>query len=673
MFSTVAPERQPGGYHAGGVPVNVPSALSPYTGADAANPFDVKQSDIERDTPGKQSNATVQYARIVVARGDLAQAETADLERAGALAMVCAYNPPGMFGGDGETLFYGLNTVNPNAAMREMIDRLGSTPGLTGKGVNKPSRLISYNYLTTLVEPTKATLPGLNDTGLKAYAAVFGTGVRSRITHMINLATANANTYNMAGINLKPDRSEFKTFVDAMYQGLSLSAKALLQAGFELDHMLESPFLVPAKYCEYAKTSYISTTQAWPPMGATSAVLADVMQQRANVNSTSEIVSSGADDVRVALYNAFFNNERGLLSPVGVGPWRPDGFVIYKYSTFGMDKEAERALDAQQNALYNIAIGGQTLVTELSSLMLSKDPIGSKYGAAMSVYERAQQRLQLNQRRMTMPGDMIYLLIIGQVTRNNEPIAPTTSGSTAASVRKNDNNHRLTNIRFELSTSEELSRGSTPKNDFGYDTTAEKACFFDVVNSDEVSTTAEPGALIANFDNLEAGTGSEKQLEMFAAFQEALGGIGKEDYSSRILKNNDLYEAIKNLDSTNKFEINKVYLRFTGKDSNELPVTKYYVISTTPAMETVEVLKTTADSNYHRLKSLALADDEVIVGGWQIGRVIDSAATRAIANGSGQVSNKDGTFGLNVVVEIRPISGLTLHQRYWSRTGMLDL
>ena len=50
MFSTVVPERQPSGYYAGGVQVNVPSALSPYTGADAANPFAVSYTHLTLPT-----------------------------------------------------------------------------------------------------------------------------------------------------------------------------------------------------------------------------------------------------------------------------------------------------------------------------------------------------------------------------------------------------------------------------------------------------------------------------------------------------------------------------------------------------------------------------------------------------------------------------------------------
>ena len=452
-------------------------------------------------------------------------------------------------------------------------------------------------------------------------------------------------------------------------------AQDIFQAGFELDaaRMLESPFLLPENYCDYAKTSSISTTHSWPPLGATSCVLPAIMQQRANVNATSDIVSSGADDARVALYNALFYNERGLMSPVGVGPWRPDGFVIYKYSTFGMDKEAERALDAQQNALYNIAIAGQTLVTELSSLMLSKDPLGSKYSAATSVYARAQQRLELNQRRMTMPGDMIYLLIIGQVTQATTPIAATSSGANAASGRSGANKHRLVNIRFEMSTSEELSRGSTPKGLFKYDDTNQKACFFDVLNSDKVPSPEPAGSVVLDYDKLNSKEGQQEELEMFAALKAALKqNAAKPNFTSRILKSDDLYNAIKALDTTAKFQITKVYLRFTNKDG----VTKYDVVSITPELssgDTIARLASTADINHERLISLALASDEVVVGGWQLGRVIDSAATRAIANGSGRVSNMDGTFGLNVVVEIRPITGLTLHQRYWSRTGTLDM
>ena len=680
MFSTVAPERQPSGYYAGGVPVNVPSALSPYTGADAANPFDVKQSDIERDTPGKRSNVTVQYARLVVARGDLAQAETADLERVGALAILCAYNPPGVFGGDGDTLFYGLNVGgNTSSEMRGMIDRLGSTPGLNGKGVNKPSRLISYNYLTTLVAPSVDSLSGLNNNSLKQYIDVFGNQPRSRITHLINLALANGNNYSSAGINLLTDRpSHIADFIENKYV-LKLknpvetitpnSVINLFNRGFELDNINESPFLVPAGYCDYAKTSSISTTQTWPPLGATSCVLPDILQQRANVNATSEVVSSGADDARVLLYNALFHNDRGLMSPVGVGPWRPDGFVIYKYSTFGMDKEAERALDAQQNALYNIAIGGQTLVTELSTLMLSKDPVGGKYSAATSVYQRAQQRLTLSQRRMTMPGDMIYLLIIGQVTKENTPIAELGADSTESN-RTNNGGGRLVNLRFEMSTSEELSRGSTPLGEFAY-TNTEPASFFDVINSDELPSPTSANSLVLNYDDLNDDKGSDDEKDMFGKLKTTLkGNKAKPVFDSRILYSTELYSSIL------KLNVTKIYLRFQGKDSKNLSVTKYDVITITKELqdeEAIDSLKSTADVNIQRLETLGLGSDEVIVGGWQLGRVIDSAATRAVANGSGQVSNMDGAFGLNVVVEIRPITGLNLHHRYWSRKGMLDL
>jgi len=654
MFSTVVPERQPGGYYPGGVPVNVPTSVPPFPGAVAENPFGVRAADIQRDRPGKESNATVQYARIVVSSSQLAQAETADLERVGALALLVAYNPPGMFGADGETLFYGINRQEPNAAMRQMIDRLGSTPGLTGKGVNKPTRLVSYDYLTTLVSPSLETLPGLNQNGLTEYVAVFGNNKRSRLTHMINLATASANDYTNAGINLMPNRVEsngldspFKTFLNNTYKPAPLNALAtnLLDDGFELNDLSDSPFLVPFGYCDFAKLSTIPTTEAWPPMGTRMALLHPMMQMRAITQDGGHIVGSHADDARARLYDALFNNERGLMSPVGIGPWRVDGVVIGKYKTF-MDDETERAINAQQNALYNIAVGGQTIFAELSSLMLSKDPVGGRYGPAQSVYERAQQRLHMNQRRMTMPGDMVYLLIIGQVTKDGAPIADPRTGSDAKSRRNADGENRLTNIRLELSTSEELSRGSTPAGDFGFDG-ANKACLVEIIEFDDLPNTLPPNSAVYDIGDAEGANVRSKIV-----------GTGRIQY------NGNLYGAVKALGKT------KVYIRENHG---------YVVVSIPATMEgtnlnTVKAnLKTTARSEYQRLKSMGLAENEVIVGGWQLGRVIDSAATRAIANGAQKVSDTNGTFGLNLVVEIRQVTGLQLHQRYWSRTGVQDL
>lgn len=685
MISAVNPERAPGGYQAGGVPTNVPNGAPAFPGAVGFP--NVSIPEIQKDTPGKRSNATVQYARTVALHSKEQQMETEDLERAGSLAMLIGYNPPGYLGADGYDSFGDASSV------QAMIHALG-IPASGGGGVNKLSRLCSYSYLTAYVPPTQATMPGIGEDQLKEYTKVFGSSPKQRITHMMNLATVHDGgmKYDKTGLNLNTLRESLREFIQKNYtfRNLLTNAKDVVNTtegpqhsrlaasglatgvfrnGFETDNLLDSPYLLPMGYINNAKGSQISTSEPFPAMGDPKMVVSQHLRTADHGGdglSSEDAKSSYNDDARNLLYEALLYNPSGVFSPLGAGPWRPDGVVIYKYSTYGMDSEIERLLDSQQNALYNIAIGGQTILSQLSSVFTSR--VESRSGQANTPYARANLKLKQNARMHTMPGDKVYLLVIGQVVKQDGFIVDGSEDKYKRTALEDDMSDqektkvadrtahrkyvRLTNLRFELSNSQELSRASTPKGEFGFS----KPIYVNLVDARHATPSgpfvfeeADVDDFVADFKKY-FDEGAPVVFEDDAAFGRILAHVND--------KGVDRFEAWIRKDNT-YLHVTTPIMFYEEPKGTWKPIT---------SME-----KSQVDIDRARLHQMELKDEEVIVGGWELGVVIDSAASQAIIPGTKRPITEPGSFSINMIVQIRKVSGLTLHQRYWSRQGYDDM
>ena len=125
------------------------------------------------------------------------------------------------------------------------------------------------------------------------------------------------------------------------------------------------------------------------------------------------------------------DQELGLLDEKCMGKYCPDGFVLYKFSTEG-DSQMEAMLDARQNAMYNIVIGGHATVT------------------SWVVTERHTMR---QKRLLTMPRDSIYLLVTGRFVKKGDKLKKKDS-----TVQETAKYSRFEDLRYVRSTSEELDK-----------------------------------------------------------------------------------------------------------------------------------------------------------------------------------------------------------------------
>lgn len=703
-------------YTRAGNPVGVPQTLPAFPGVDAKIPT-VPDSTLLYDRPGKQTNATVQYNRVVPMASPRARAETEGLDIPGTLAWNIAYDPPGELGIgvssviDLDPAYIGTaaGARGPQTAINALRTAYGDT-----SPIGKLDRLVTQNYITSVVKP--ADIPVSAGT---PYRDVFGTQSRQRITHMINVASrTSADDYGQVGLNMDFTRNADNTINNNINQlgdaplgkflndtllysnlrntplvGSTLyigdTGMAVARDGFALTPaaMATSPFLLPLHYADYAAAQprFAHTTEAFPVTGYTytcgrAATRIESAYERTGKDDETLYNPFHAefhcsDDVRMRLYQAFEGNFAGLLSPFGIGPWKPDGFVINKYSTYGLDKEAEAALDAQQHGLYNICVGGQVIATQFSSRRQPADSVLAHSVAYKSVLDSMLQA----QRLLTLPGDSVYVLVIGQVTQDSDPIV---DGGTP---RGPDGANRLVNVRLALSTSHDMDQGACPVGKFGV---TEAPVFISSIPAGDFRIYEDDPRVVV--DAPAYGAGAPKR-----AIQQSFAGVGVTKIE--IKQSNALYARILYyLDSANipgntlfykpaggmvfALSINRTLGRASvannGAQQTKANGDGHYTNLSNgrfmPGLEDVFQTTTREDGNV-RMRSIGLGDDEVIVGGWELGVVTDNAASRAIPNGAHNVLLDSSTYGLTVMTSITWRNGLELHQRYWSRGSDVDV
>ena len=691
-------------------PVGVPQTLPAFPGTAAKIPT-VPDSTLLYDRPGKQTNATVQYNRVVPMASARAKAETEGLDIPGTLAWNIAYDPPGELG-------IGVDSVVDSASIGSRgpqiaINALRTAYGDAEYG-GKLDRLTTQNYLTTIVKPTDIPV-----SAGQAYLDEFGNQSRQRITHMINVASrTSADDYGVVGLNMDVLRNDDNTtnananqlgsaplgkFLNDMVVYADFRGRdpvqntlyvgdvglAVARRGFELTEtdMKFSPFLLPANYTDYAAAQprYSRTTEAFPVTGYAFTC------GRAATRSESAYDHTGkddetlynplhaefhcSDDVRMRLYQAFEGNFAGLMSPFGIGPWKPDGFVINKYSTYGLDKEAEAALDAQQHGLYNICVGGQVIATQFSSRRQPLDSVLAHSRAYKSVLDGMLQA----QRLLTLPGDSVFVLVIGQVTQEGQSIV---AGGTN---RTREGAKRLVNVRLALSTSHDMDQGACPDGTFGVN---EAPIFVSSIPNTEFRIYDEdPRVMITA-----AGYGSgDPRRAMTVALD------GGSVTRTEVKKSNALYVAILKYMNGVNLPGNTIFYKpggdivfalsidralgersvdASGRANTRADGNAHYDNLTNnrfvPGLTDVFQTKSRDDSNV-RMRSIGLGANELIVGGWELGVVTDNAASRAIPNGAHNVLLDPSTYGLTVMTAIAWRNGLELHQRFWSRGSDIEV
>jgi hypothetical protein len=256
-------------------------------------------------------------------------------------------------------------------------------------------------------------------------------------------------------------------------------------------------------------------------------------------------------------YNTCFVNEAvGLLSPHCLGNFSPAGFVLYKYSTAGMDEISEKMLDASQHGLFEIVVGGLSTVTEFAfnHERYMNERLHGCGDKDINVYPTLEEKRRLR----TSTLDELYVLVVGVVIHR-----------TVENFMNGESVPGTKNLRLVRCTSEELYKYSTP------DPYTEE-----INESDEVT---------------------------------------------KISSNDKWFED--------------------------------YGIEHPPS------------SQFRRMKSAGLHRNELILGGWRIGKVLDTAATRMMPGYTQNAVLDPSTFGVTVDVDIEWVSSIDLHDKYWSVEG----
>lgn len=421
-----------------GRPSQIGTALVGPVGSDASSTIQgIGGAPILGDRPGKASNWTIDYARVVAATTELEKNEIATLYTKGRLAFVMATIPPSLYA----------------AADSSSLNRRCAVGA--GIGVDRLCRLVSYDYLTEFLEPSEANL-GYDNTVIGGYIAVFTNTPRQRITHMLNMAlgTPGSPHFNAqtTGLSLNTTNAGAGLVEKARKNGSVTAASFPTFAHDNGSGLTLSPYLLPSRYAKkwqdrkgLPNANSIGADRAFFESKEKDGVN-ELKKPEVHIHppdaSAKEQYMNPYEQARRQLEAFYYARDEGLFSERALGPWRPDGLIINKYDTSSIDDEITLALDASQNALFNVAAAGRALCTQFAVM---SNPTRARMGNRLAELVHDRQR---RNRLLTMPGDELYVVVIAEIVDD----------TTTAKVAQ-----RLRNLRFELSTSEELGKHSTPK------------------------------------------------------------------------------------------------------------------------------------------------------------------------------------------------------------------
>jgi len=392
LMRTILPQRAPNGdfggrsfQSSGGPPVNLRADPIGFPGApDVPRGNTLGVPEILRDTPGRRSNVTVQYARVV---------------------------PTGVWDESYRNYRHTSETESLTAGELAFVvndDKINKR----GKNNEKMARLASIDYV---VSPQQGTTDGGGHLIAveQMHQLTHGNNARPEVV----LAETTLDLFNLPNTT-DDETKEFQRTPFLVWRGW--------------DRVANEDGTGPSSQTPYNKgllndgdkTEYDDLTRVrdlWELI-YTSVDQRERSQTATNENPTNSINPPGDNEVFVR------DRRSGLLDVNCMGKFRPDGFVLYKFSTEG-DAAMEAMMDARQNAMYNIVIGGHATVT------------------SWVVYEQHTMR---QRRLLTMPRDAIYLLVTGRFVKKGDTI-----GEQEAQYS------RFEDLRYVRSTSEELHRMSS--------------------------------------------------------------------------------------------------------------------------------------------------------------------------------------------------------------------
>lgn len=447
LLAAVQPERAPNGDFGGrsfqgvnGPPSAMRATAPGFPGAPNVPGSQIGTPGTLRDTPGRRSDATVQYTCVVPMGGPIERAETEGL-RAGTLAFV--YNDTGL----------------------EARGRMGP---------DKMTRLVSYDHLAAHVTgpkvPDGLTADQINQAmqtkQMRGYVDdVQVIEVRSDFQHL-PLPPAVAQFLAVPLDNNAQDINSFLKSPFLMWKARPFYAAGVGRDGVNVDvdgmatvawdnwneRVLDAdgnPILLPTPFDELGMQgvprdpfSDLDAMRAdgFPNLQGSDSYAAGLEANReegarvvARARAGDLQVEPYADDeeqgphaaYRTLVYNPLFDEDDGADRHV----YKPHGVVIYKYSTQGSDTPAEQVLDAMQNGIFNLCVMGHTL------------------SASFNQFATAARNSSKRQRRLvTLPRDIMYIVVVGRFNPESLGV-PGLEGNAPC----------IDHIRYERTTSEEFT------------------------------------------------------------------------------------------------------------------------------------------------------------------------------------------------------------------------
>lgn len=451
--STVTPfnSGDPLQYQPAGPPTGIPNGQIPPPGVPGGPLPSSVGGDLLYDRPGRFTNATIQYAYVCPRQTENSMNETATLDHQGMLAWTMQYQPI--------STRIELLTGNPAGAMKGLRKRLSLLGGRSRMTADTLSQLQSHDYLCKKVsiEDVRTDLSKVEN---ETYRKLFGGGARQRVTHMLNTTNENPGV----PLDSVQDPSLRNWIQNHGYQQPDDNP---LKFGLDDDQLECTPFLIHNDHFKPEMIESLKSGVGWKSDDWLRSVfgpsktfkgsenkrpLAAIFQLKPHPDAdyktqckpyeddmikSTPLLENPYSDGHYLLYDAFYYSETGLLSELGIGPFQPAGITINKEATFG-NSDLDAQFDAKYNALYNLAVKGQARTVQWSAYkQQDEDPD--------FFYRRRLMR--------TLPGDHLYILVIGEVVRKGNKVVGGTTKFT---------DDRLVNLRFELSNSEELRTGSCP-------------------------------------------------------------------------------------------------------------------------------------------------------------------------------------------------------------------
>jgi hypothetical protein len=261
--------------------------------------------------PGNESNATIQYARVVPLINDFDRAVVRNLNR-GVLCFVVSLNPR-----DDPLVISELTVADTLNGKTSVSGSLGNRTRGKAQG-QEVSEIVGWPFLSETTMDDRDTM--------RINGTTYQNPTYGMMTQNATIAFANRSILKLTGNPSGPDidLSKFYSFID-------------------LNSFNNSAFLAP-------KTS-IANPPLWTNVlrDPTRAAMKDVPYEQLPM---------------VMEYNKL--TQRLLDANDSIGALVPDGMIINKYETED-DAMKEAVLDASQHGLFNVAVAGHSLCTSWAS------------------------------------------------------------------------------------------------------------------------------------------------------------------------------------------------------------------------------------------------------------------------------------------------------------------